>query len=251
MRRVAVLSLLVVGALQGTAGSAPAQAPEPAPPLRAALERCTTGVEPAGRVAEFMGSMPARRGARRMSMRFDLERRPGTRGRWRRVRGVPGFGSGERSEPDRAGFVFHKSVDGLRVPGQYRAVVRFRWHDGDGDVVRRARRRTAVCRQPDLRPDLVPDALGGSVGVVPGTARYALTLRNAGRSDAGPFAVVVAGVIAEIPGLRAGESRTFEVVAPPCAPGTLVPVVVDVDQRIDEASERGGSVLRPCPSGAV
>lgn len=247
----AIPTLLAVLAAGGSGGVAAAQE---RPELRAALETCTTGAAPAARVAGFVGSMPSQAGAKRMSMRFALERRDGPKGRFKRVDAGPAFGTWERSLPNRAGFVFHKRVDGLMVGGRdrhYRALVRFRWQADDGTVVRRARRRTAPCRQPDLRPDLAPGALTARPGVLPGTAVYSLTTRNVGRAAAGPFLVGVAGVVMEAGGLPAGESRVVTVVAPRCAPGSTVLLTLDPDGRIDEAREEDTTTSRPCPLGAA
>lgn len=239
---IALLALLVA--------AVPATAQE-RPRLRAVLETCEIGALPAQRVATFMGSMPARAGADRMGMRFDLERRRSGGRIWRPVRGVPGFGTWERSLPRRAGFVFHKRVAGLRVSAVYRSVVRFRWYAADGTVTQRAQRRTRACRQLDLRPDLEPGSLTAVGGPAPGLARYSLVMTNTGRSEAGPFAVRVATGVAEVARLGAGERRTVAVLAPACAPGTLVAVAVDADQRIEEAEERGNSAALECPLGGA
>ncbi len=185
-------SLVVAGLLAG-AGVAVAQTPA-APPLSAALETCETSALPAMRVASFVGSMPAAKGAERMQMRFDLQRRQPDEKLWHVVPGVKGFGVWETSMPGRAGFVFHKRVDGLQVPATYRALVRMRWSRADGSVLRQVRKRTAACSQPDLRPDLVPATMRAVLDVSPAFAVYKLVVRNEGRSAAGPFAVRVAGV---------------------------------------------------------
>jgi hypothetical protein len=244
MPRVAAIALAVLAAW------APAASAQDRPALRVLLEDCSTGALPAQRMAGFMGSMPARTRTARMAMRFELERRRGAAGAWRRVTGVPGFGRWERSLAHRAGFVFHKRVDGLAVgvpAPAYRAVVRFRWYDAEGDLQATARRRTAPCRQPDLRPDLAAGTLAASPGPAAGLVRYALTVRNDGRSAAGPFAVRVAGVVTETDRLAAGAARVVEIVAPACAAGASVAVAVDPDGRVDEAVETPGDERRICP----
>lgn len=254
MDRAQWIGSSVVACLLMGAGVAVAQTPSPPssppPPLSAALETCTRSALPAQRVASFVGSMPAVAGAERMRMRFELQRRQLAERRWRRVRGAQGFGAWETALPDRAGFVFHKRVDGLQVPASYRAVVRFRWNRADGTLVKRATRRTAACRQPDLRPDLVATSLRAvlDVSVVP--AVYRLVVRNDGRSAAGPFAVRVAGAVSEVAGLGAGETIVVSVVGAPCARGGGVRAMVDADFRVDEADERNG-LQRRCPLASV
>jgi hypothetical protein len=236
----------MLAALLAAAGSAAAQTPQP-PPLAAAVETCAASALPAQRVASFVGSMPALAGAAVMQMRFDLERRMRGEPRWRSLRGVPGFGTWERSDPGRAGFVFHKRVDSLPVPASYRVVVGFRWQDADGRLVRRAERRTAACAQPDMRPNLVPGPLRGVFDVRPGLAVYTLVVRNTGRSAAPPFGVRVGGGGVEVAGLAPQQERTVLVIAPICLAGTATPTVVDVDGRVDESSERENAGVRRCP----
>ena len=240
--------MLVVAGLLSGAGPAVAQTPQ-APPLSAALETCATSPLPAERVASFVGSMPAVAGAERMQMRFDLQRRQAGEKLWHKLLGVQGFGVWESALPGRAGFVFHKRVDGLRVPASYRAVVRFRWHRADGTLARQARKRTATCSQPDLRPDLAVDTLRAVLDARPALAIYTLTVHNNGRSAAGAFAVRVAGVAREVAGLGAGEQVDLTIIAPACAHAAPISAIVDADRRIDEADERN-ALRRACPLGA-
>jgi len=241
-------SLAVAWLLSG-AGVAVAQSATQPPPLGAVLEVCQTSPLPAQRVATFTGSMPAIDGATRMQMRFELQRRRPTQRHWRAVRGAQSFNVWESADPGRAGFVFHKRVDGLQVPASYRAIVRFRWLRSDGTIARRERRTTRACKQPDLRPDLVSSSLRAVFGVRPALALYSLVVRNNGRAAAGPFAVRVAGATTEVMGLAAGQQIEVGVIAPPCAPGTLVLATVDADGRVNEADEHN-SVRRPCPVAA-
>jgi len=181
-----------------------------------------------------------------MQMRFDLQRRRPNERHWRSVTGLQGFGTWETSMPDRAGFVFHKRVDGLRVPASYRARVRFRWFAADGTLLRHVRRVTPACVQRDLRPDLVPRALRATLGALPALAIYPVVVRNDGDSPAGAFAVRVAGGVTEVAGLQAGKQVQVTVLAPACMPGTLVRAVADADRRIDESDEHN-ALRRTCP----
>lgn len=251
MRRLSSAACALLVALLSAAVPARAQAPagdaDP-PSLAAQVESCTTSVLPAGRAVSFVGSMPALAGAERMQMRFDLERvQPRDDGTWQRLRGVEGFGTWETAAPGRAGFVFHKRVDGLVVPAGYRASVRFRWTDAGGRIVRRARRRTAVCEQPDLRPNLVPGPLTGIFDGRPGLAIYTLVVRNTGRTDAGRFSVRVGAATTEVAGLDAQSQRTVLVLSPVCLAGTPTTVAVDPFRQVDESRERGNVAQRRCP----
>jgi hypothetical protein len=130
-------------------------------PLAARLAECTTGERVADRAATFTASMPAIPGARRLGMRFTFQvREPGERryssvplGTWRRW---------ERADPGRPGFIYTKRVEGLTGPAVYRAVVRFRWSDADGHVLRRARRVTRGCRLPAPPPEDSAPATAGA-----------------------------------------------------------------------------------------
>src|SRR5436190_12108148 len=153
MRRPAAIACLLLP----LAAPAAARAAE-RPPLQARLVACFTGPSAAARRATFMASMPAVAGAARMAIRFDLLQRAPGDAAFARV-GLPAWGRWERSEPGRSGFIYTKTVRALRAPGAYRARVRFRWFGLDGRIVRRARRLTRTCRQPDLRPDLRAGAL--------------------------------------------------------------------------------------------
>jgi len=241
---IAVAACLLMGAGDAVARAAPLP-----PRLAASLEACETSPLAAQRAAAFVGSMPATAGATRMSMRFDLQRRRSGEDLWHRVRGVEGLGDWQQAKPGRAGFVFHKRVTALQVPAAYRAVVRFRWQRDDGSVVRSERRRTRACVQPDLRPDLVAGSLRAVLDARPALAVYTLTVRNDGRSAAGPFAVRVAGVRSAVPSLDAGERTVLLVVAAACTPGSPVEAIVDIDRRIEESQERN-ALRRDCPLGS-
>lgn len=248
-RTLLILVAFALGALLPAAAMADAPGDAP-PPLSAALGSCKHSGVAQQRVTEFVGSMPARAGASRMRMRFDLQRkRPNTR-RWRRVPRAVGFGRWERSLPSRAGFIFHKRVVGLRVPARYRALISFAWERGDGTVLQRAQRRSAACRQPDLRPDLRLDsALGGVLAAQPGMALYSIAVRNAGRSASDPFSLRIGNGRSEAASLGAGERRWLLVLAPACPAGSLVTARVDEEDRVDESHEDANSARLPCPLG--
>jgi hypothetical protein len=203
--------------------------------LRADVTECTTGATLRDRVAAFTGAMPALPGTERMAMRFDLFDRE------RRVRAA-GLGTWERSEPGRAGFVFTKRVEALAAPAAYRARVLFRWYDAEGRVQRRAERRTAVCRQPDPRPQL------RVLAVSPGRVLVA----NLGIGRAGAFGTAVAvgeeppPVVRLAGGLAAGAVAELALAEPVCVPGATVRAVVDVAGEVDERDERDNAVTLPC-----
>ena len=94
-----------------------------------------------------------------MEMRFDLYAPHQGRARLGRgARGSDGFGEWDLSDPRVSGFIIKKRVSGLQGgSNEYRAVVRFRWRNDAGKIVRTGRKGvTVACKQkPDTAPDLV------------------------------------------------------------------------------------------------
>lgn len=141
-------SLLFAALLAGVcAAPAPAQDPA-APQLASTVEACVQGSTPQERSVRFAASMPPLQAARTLAVRFALEVRRGN-GPWRRTP-APTFDRWERSVPGAAGFVYEKTLMRLVAPAAYRVVVRFRWYDADGRIVRKRTRTSSACVQPDL-----------------------------------------------------------------------------------------------------
>ena len=203
--------VLLVAAFSGLAEAATTPAPKTpakgavAAPLSAKLTQCSA-TDALGHFAVFTASMPAATAASpaaRMAMRFELQQRSDGRD-WLPVTGVPSFGTWERSEPGRPGFIVTKRVNGLQVGGAYRAVVRYRWLEGpNSKVVRIAQRQTAKCVQADTRADLFP---APDPSIVRGTRAdlvvYTLTVRNKGKGGA-----VGSGVVLEVNGTQQPAQR--------------------------------------------
>ncbi len=252
MRRIVLPALLAALALPAPALAAtPAAAT--APELGAKLASCQTGAVAAQREVEFEAAMPATDGSSELAMRFDLEQRRTTTGAWKAVREVPGFGRYERSEPGAAGFVYRKRVERLAL-GSYRVVVRFRWSAADGAVLKRAVRRSAACRQPDLRADL--SVVGVTTGdpLPGGRARYVVQLRNGGRTatvGAATVGLAVDGVelaTLSLPGLAAGGVGSVAFEGPACRPGGAVVATADPGDALPEGRESDNALAVDCPA---
>lgn len=250
MRRTALL-LTVLAAFAASADAALAAGPPAAPALGVRVAGCQTGLELAQRAADFTSSMPAIAGSSVLSMRFDLEQRRG--GAWRPVP-VPGSAHWERSEPGAAGFVFDKRVERLAEGVTYRMLVRFRWSATDGKVLKRATRRSGVCRQPDLRPDLsvsgitieplpngrtryVVQVLNGGLSALLGTLRVGMTVDGLALTPQ-PFSDLGIGTIAEV---------AFE--GPACRSGGTVRAVADPEDSLEEPSEADNALVLRCSDG--
>ena len=246
MRRLLVATIVLLGLAPGSALAVDAI---DHPVLRARLVTCQTGLDPVDRFAVFTGSMPAIPGAVRMEMRFDLLQRHSGAAGYARIP-LPHWGQWERTDRRGAvGFIFTKRVEQLVAPAVYRAQVRFRWYDANGDLVRSAQRISAPCRQLDPRPDLGV----GTVTAAP-DGRYLVQVLNDGRDDAGPFWMSVGvedqTVSLQVPGVPAGEVRTFAFGGKRCSPGEIVSVALDTADDIQEADELDDAVARPCPFGS-
>jgi hypothetical protein len=130
----------------------------------------------------------------------------------------------------------------LPGPATYRVQVRFRWLDSAGVVVRALRAASRTCAIPDPRADLRVTALQVRLGDDAQTNRYAVTVRNAGRSDADasdlslalPGSAPITGLIG---GLAPGAKEVLVLTGPACQPGETITVTADADDAIDEADE--------------
>jgi len=240
------LTALATLAVAAPASAAPATAPPDAAKVR--LVACHTGADPSARSLTVDASMRAIAGSARMQLRFDLYRQ--RRGRLVAV-GGPGLGNWNLATPGVARLRFRKTIANLPAPGVYRVLVRYRWLDADGTSVATARRLTLPCTQPDPRPDLRVRSVDVTPGSEPGSRTYLVTVRNAGRSPAADFDVVLAVDGAPRPavtvaGLAAGASRTVSIEGPRCGVGGSLLVTVDPDDRVDESLEGNDQRTFPC-----
>ena len=244
MRRIALVLLLFL------AGLAPA-APAHAATSGVRLLSCESALEQQAREATFEARMRVRKSARKMQMRFTLQTRSQEHPRWHRL-GAPGFGKWLTSDTGVGRYVYTKRLVSLAAPASYRTLVRFRWLDADGDRVASARATSAVCRQRDLRPNLKPLGVEARPGADSSHVRYVVPVVNRGRSQAGPFDVVVSvdGTTlppAQTPELAPGERALVEVMGPPCTPGQLLTADVDPTGAVDERREDDNQLSVPCP----
>jgi len=258
--RLAVsLSLMLTPALAAApARGADASSGAPAGARLAGCHRAPTIDQRNAVVSTWMRPV---RGGNHLAVRLDLwERTPGQR--WALRADVPGLGSwvtpSDAGVGSRAGDVFkyRQAVGRLEVPAAYRFHVAFRWLDDDGNVVRSTERTTAVCRQPDLRPDLVLRSVearpaGG------GLVRYAVRVGNKGES-----AVARAVVAATLPGdaapglhsrtvraLAPGATAVVRFTGPGCAAGEQpASFVADPSNAVEEADETNNALAGSCPA---
>jgi hypothetical protein len=205
---------------------------------------CVPALDPVARSATFEARVKAARGSDRMQVRFTLqERDQGLRARWRKVV-APGFEEWLTSASGVRRYTYSRTIQNLTAPASYRTVVRFRWLDADGEVLRSTRARSGTCRQPDMRPDLTPLRVEVLPGADAGTRRYRVVVRNAGRSDAGAFDVALGDGVERITALAAGAQRAVTLTGPACADGT--PITVDPGDLVDERDEDDNVLVPVC-----
>lgn len=234
MRRALLLSLLILACCPAAAAAESVR-----------LLACVPALEGADRSATFEARMRPVRWSERMQVRFTLQVEEDVLGSWRRLP-APGFDQWLTSDPGVSRYSYSKTVQNLAAPAAYRTVVRFRWLAGDGAVLARSRATSRTCRQPDMRPDLAVVR----IDVVDGG--HAITLRNAGRSAAGAFAVAlsVGDRMREpltVAGLAAGEHAVLTFAGPACQPGAPLAATVDADDEVDERDEDDNVLVATCP----
>jgi hypothetical protein len=250
--RIRVLTVVLSGALGlgvGLIGASLAASSEQQASV--SVESCHHADSSAGRSATFVASVRATGGTRSMGVRLDLQRRREKSESWRTVHAA-GLGEWHRSEPGVDIFRYRKLVTNLAGAASYRAVARFRWYGPGGAVIRRAKRVTGTCRQPDPRPDLLAADLTVQPGASADRARYVVTLRNRGREAAGAFNAIVyvdgrregSLTVPELAG-RTREAITVE--GKRCGLGSSVLVVLDPDDEIDESRESNNTTRFACP----
>jgi hypothetical protein len=134
-----VLALLALPVLPGAS---------PAPTVSATLEQCVTAASQTDRSTTFTGQMETIPGAHRMAMLIVVEERAAGEATFQTL-SSSGLGVWERSEVGVKIYKYVRQVTDLPAPAAFRAVIQFRWLDEEGHVMRRAVRRTPVCRQPE------------------------------------------------------------------------------------------------------
>jgi hypothetical protein len=225
--------------------AAPATASEST--ARVSLSSCTTGLSAGERTAVYEGRMRRVSGTRRMQMRFALQWRKSGAKRWSAIK-APGLGSWVSSNPGVKSYTFTKRIENLAAPASYRVVVRFRWLDARGHTIDSDSIVARPCRQPDLRPNLVPKRVYAERIGDPERRRYVVVVRNEGATAAGAFDVGFSALApAHVVDLGPGVSTLVSFEAPRCdAPANLT-ATVDPGALIDEADEDDNALSVSCP----
>lgn len=241
MRRCLGTALLTLTALLAPA-LATASADLPRVQLRGFV--CQAALEPASRAISVTTVMRPLPGTEAMAERFALFARVAGARQFTPVT-EPGTDLGKWVAPAtstlgrRSGdvWILGKPVVDLPAPAAYRLRIEFRWSGAHHRVLGLTTRRTPICHQPELRPDLLVRRVAAPTANRAGTATsYSITVANAGASAATAFAVQLASpgapaVTRMLSGLAAHAETTIQLNGPPCA--AAAPPVVTVDPQGD------------------
>lgn len=256
--RIALLALLPTAVLATASEAAPRAALTPAvrSPYDARLLSCKRSPRTDVRTAVVAASMRPVGAGRRLALKVDLYQRPLSGGRWALRADVPGLGVWTPPSDPSIGsrvndvFKYRQAVGRLVVPYAYRFRVSFRWSDASGAVVREAVATTAICREPDLRPDLMLSDVTVEDGPTADTSLYTVTVRNAGRSSASNVGVTwsLSSATRTIRRLGPYESVELTFTGARCQAPAGPTFLVDPANAIDEARETNNSLLATCPA---
>ena len=113
------------------------------------IEQCVTSTVQAERSATFTAQMAATATTQKMAMRIELQQRLHGESEFHTLT-APGFGVWRTSESGVEIYKYVKQVTNLDAPAAYRALVRFRWLDERGHVLKHDELHTSRCVQPTL-----------------------------------------------------------------------------------------------------
>ncbi len=259
MNRIAriVAAALVASALllAGTAGGA-----LPRAQLRGYV--CQRALDPASRAIAVTSVMRPVSGTQTMMVRFELFSRPSGTVGYSAVTGTDlgrWLGPADRSLGSRPGdvWILNKPVVDLPAPAAYRFRVTFRWLGAHRHVLAQAVRSSPICRQPELRPDLVIRRIGPLAANKKGTLDlYPITIANAGATAAGPFTVELAApgkpaVTTEVARLGAHQTTQVTLRGPLCSSATPPVVTVDPYDQVDDYDRANNVAKVSCTSATA
>lgn len=216
------------------------------------VAECSRGPAAIDRQATFRATMRRVAGAERMAMRFSLQERVGD-GRFRTVK-ARGLAAWRKSYQGVRRFSHRQRVLALAEGSDYRVVVSFRWYAGDGQLIRRTRRRSKPCAQPGALPNLSVLRIGGRPLLlgIPGSHAYTVEVANRGSAAAPRFRVSLAadgGIVdtQSVPALARGEVRRLSFAGPACE--RSLTARVDPEDAVRESSEKDNFLVARCPPG--
>ena len=260
MRRF--LSICVAASVMG-AGAAEATAATSPPRARLRNLVCQRALDPAGRAVAVTAVMRPINGTVKMALRFQLLSRANGASTLSAVSG--GDLNSWISPPNptlgrRPGDVWKltKPIVDLMAPATYHFHVQFRWIGAHSRVLATAVRDSPTCFQPELRPDLALQPISVTPNPTnPSLSTYVATIRNRGRTAAGPFEVLyspgggAAVKTRSVPGLAARTSTKLTFHGPSCSSSVTPTITVDPNDQVDDANRANNSQAVVCPAVAT
>ena len=253
-RLLVVVSSSLLAAVGPVAVSAAAQAPRAQ--LRSFI--CQRALEPASRALSVTAVMRPLPGTVGMELRFDLLTRADGASSFSQVHG--GDLGVWKSPPNptlgrRPGdvWILNKQVVDLAAPAAYRLRVQFRWIGPHRRVIGTALRRSPICSQPELRPDLVLRKVAVSTTKAAGVDAYVATIANAGATAAGSFRVLFSpggsapGVYKSVSRLGAHAVVRVRFLGPVCTSASPPTITVDPDRQVEDSNPSNNSETVSCP----
>lgn len=198
---------------------------------------CRTGT------ATFEGTVRAVKGASRMAMRFQLRQQGSATDEPQAVK-APDLMPWRKSRAGVKEFTYSQTVKGLASGVTYSVLVKYRWFNAAGKVIKRAEQPSGTCVQDGSLPNLVLGSVKLSPGAVPGTAVYTVQVRNIGGGAAEGVSVTLISDGSEIDTqtidrLEAGEFKSLKFTGPHCNrfraevdPGETIPETVESDNEL-------------------
>lgn len=247
MRNASILASIAALAAIAVAAGGPATAASPR--ALVSLTACSTGDEASERRATFYGRMKYVPGASRMWMRFTLFERAGDEAPT--VVAAPGLRVWRKSRPGVRKFGYSQTVAGLEVGGWYSALVRYRWYDAKGRLIRTARHTSTECFVAGDLPNLRVADVRGVPGETPGTETYSVDVANDGKVavESARVDLVVDAVAADrgtVDSLGPGQTKTIRFTGPACR--DRIRAVVDREDDVRETSESDNTLRSRCPT---
>ena len=257
-RRAVIVCVVAIAGVLAAAGSAAAAS---APP-RAELTQfaCQTALDPPNRSVSVQTVMRPLAGTWRLAVKFDLlERTPGSVAAT--VLHAEGLGAWiAPTDPtlgQRPGDIWrvNKSVLNLDAPATFQFRATFRWTGVHGKVLGTAVRLSHICRQPELRPDLLVSSI--TVSPIQGHPQkdlYTVVIANQGATGAGPFEVLFAPADSSAPLthmvalLRPSQTKQLEFVGPLCDASSPPTVTVDATSQVDDLNRANNVMTASCPA---
>ncbi|MDQ6816244.1 MAG: hypothetical protein M3018_02395 [Actinomycetota bacterium] len=144
-------------------------------------------------------------------------------------------------------------VANLPAPDYYRLRVSFRWM-GSGNVkLAQTVRISAVCYEPELRPNLVVRSISiAPIPSKPGEDAYDAVIANRGATATGRFDISLTEAqtvvdTTSLPDLSPHRVRRAHLTGPACTPGEVITVTADPAHRVNVSTRTRSTLSVVCP----